>query len=852
MLGSDPSDTQLFPELAVDAGRHSATEPASLLDLVEVYRAEASRHLDVSRRSQLGQFFTPAPTAKLMAEMFRPCDCAVRLLDAGAGIGSLSAAFVASLCKRTVRPTRLSITAYEVDPVLASYLAMTLDACRVACEHEGIAFQSEVLQEDFIDAGVTMVRGGLFAPTRRSFECAIVNPPYRKINSNSRTRLLLRTIGVETSNLYTGFLAVVTRLLGPGGELVAITPRSFCNGPYFRPFREEILATMTFDRFHIFESREHVFRDDEVLQENVIFHAVKGIDKSAKVLITTSATAEDELATSREVEQDELVQPDDDNVFIHLVPDEWGNQIAKRMATFKTVLADLGLSVSTGRVVDFRAKRFLRAKPDSDTAPLIYPGHFHSGYILWPNETGRKPNALLVAAESRDLLVPSGTYVLVRRFSAKEEKRRVVAAICDPSSVPGSLVGFENHLNYFHSDGSGLPPDLAKGLAVYLNSTLVDSYFRQFNGHTQVNATDLRSLCFPTRDQLTRLGKLIGTSFPDQGDLDRLIEEELFPMSDHSNGFNPVRSKERIEEALAALRDLGLPPAQQNERSALTLLALLDVKPDTPWSEAHNPLRGITPMMDFFAEHYGKRYAPNTRETVRRQTVHQFLHAGLILINPDDPERPVNSPKAVYQIEPSALALLRTYGTGDWPNRLQEYLESVDTLTRRYAQDREMGRIPVTIEPGKTILLSPGGQNVLIEKIVHEFCPRFTPGGKLIYVGDTDKKFAYFDESALRALGVTIDLHGKMPDIVVYFTDKNWLVLIEAVTSHGPMDPTRRSELQVLFKGAEPGLVFVTAFLTRRAMVEFLQEISWETEVWVAEAPSHMIHFNGERFLGPY
>ena len=284
----------------------------------------------------------------------------------------------------------------------------------------------------------------------------------------------------------------------------------------------------------------------------------------------------------------------------------------------------------------------------------------------------------------------------------------------------------------------------------------------------------------------------------------------------------------------------------------MTLLALLDLKPDESWAEARAPLMGITPMMQFFAEHYGRRYAPNTRETVRRQTVHQFVQAGLAVSNPDRPTRPTNSPKAVYQIEPSALKLLRTFGTLEWPTCLTEYLVSADTLRRLYAREREARKIPVTLLNGASISLSPGGQNVLVKRILDDFCPLFTPGGRVIYVGDTEQKWAYFDPDSLSALGVQIEEHGKMPDVVVHYTSKNWLVLIEAVTSHGPVNPKRRLELSDLFANSKAGIVYVTAFMNRRTMIKYLDEISWETEVWIAESPTHLIHFNGERFLGPY
>ena len=611
-----------------------------------------------------------------------------------------------------------------------------------------------------------------------------------------------------------------------------------------------MVDTLALRRIHVFDSRQVAFKEDEVLQENVIFHGVKGGEKSERVTVSSSTGPEDDFLTAREVPHDKIVRPRDTEHYIHIVPDELGASVARQMSELHTTLGELDIEVSTGRVVDFRATQFLRDNPTSRTVPLIYPRNFESGYIKWP-KPGSKPQALAILPGAHELLVPRGTYVLVKRFSSKEEKRRVVAAVYDPKRIPAELVGFENHTNFFHQKGKGLSVALAKGMAAYLNSTLVDLYFRQFSGHTQVNATDLRNFRYPRRSQLEQLGSHIGGEFASQQKIDQNLEEVL-NLPDETTVSNPVQAKKRIDEALEILKALGLPRDQQNERSALTLLSLLNLKPDTPWSNAEAPLMGITPMMEFFAKHYGKMYAPNTRETVRRQTIHQFLDAGIVTINPDEPERPTNSGKTVYQIDARLLKLLKAWGTPEWEKEIRAYLSSIETLRKRYAQEREARRIPIEVAPGKTIGLSPGGQNILIDRIIDDFCSVFTPGGRTVYVGDTDEKFAYFDEALLKALGVQIDSHGKMPDVVIYHEKKNWLVLIEAVTSHGPVNPKRLNELKKLFNGCKAGLVFVTAFANRQSMLKYLVEISWVTEVWVAESPTHLIHFNGERFLGPY
>jgi len=307
-----------------------------------------------------------------------------------------------------------------------------------------------------------------------------------------------------------------------------------------------------------------------------------------------------------------------------------------------------------------------------------------------------------------------------------------------------------------------------------------------------------------------------------------------------------------IEAAQQIIISLGLPRAQQNERSALCLLALLDLTPDKSWADATSPLMGITPIMDWIRRHYDKNYAPNTRETIRRQTMHQFCDAGVAFYNPDKPERPVNSPRTVYQIEPATLALLRTFGTPQWRGNLTVYLEARETLVSRYAKERKQNRIPVVVAPDKTITLSPCEHSELIRSIIEDFAPRFAPGSILAYAGDTGNKWGYFDSALLASLGVDIDAHGKMPDVILHYTAKNWLLLVESVTSHGPVDGKRHDELATLFARSTAGLVYVTAFPNRAVMARYLSEIAWETEVWVADAPSHLIHFDGKRFLGPY
>ena len=321
--------------------------------------------------------------------------------------------------------------------------------------------------------------------------------------------------------------------------------------------------------------------------------------------------------------------------------------------------------------------------------------------------------------------------------------------------------------------------------------------------------------------------------------------------SDKLNRLTESR-KQRLAQTIEALTALGFGPKQRNETAAYSLLALLYLRSETPWHEAQAPLRGIRPIMDFIAEAYGIRYAPNTRETIRDDAVKFFFETGLVLRNPDNPKRPTNSGNTVYQIEPSALALFRKFGTLDWRPALQQYLASRASIQHEIARKRNIARVPVTLPDGSKVALSPGGKNPLIKAIIEQFCSAFAPGGIVIYIGDTENKFVHLETAVLASLGVFLDAAAKMPDVIVHYRAKNWLLLIEAVTSAGPVDGKRRKELKELFTGCQAGLVFVTAFETRRAMQAFLSQIAWESEVWIAEDPDHMIHFNGERFLGPY
>ncbi|MDX9955177.1 MAG: Eco57I restriction-modification methylase domain-containing protein [Anaerolineae bacterium] len=471
-----------------------------MLSIVEAKRLHLSQNTTAKKKSLLGQFLTPQRTAVFMAGLFRDGEGVCRLLDAGAGIGSLSAAFLERWRAGEFHFQRVELDAFEIDETLASDLSQTL-----AKYQRGGNFVAHIYHEDFIQVAAESLSGSMFAKPLAPYTHAILNPPYKKIHSDSPHRLALRRAGIETVNLYSAFVALATGIAAPGGQIVAIIPRSFCNGPYYRPFRDFILERAAIHYIHLFESRSKAFKDDDVLQENIIILLERG-GRQGSVTVSTSSDDTFTDLVEHEYPFERIVLPDDPERFIH-VPTSPGLNAIELSPAIHYTLDDLGIQVSTGPVVDFRVKEYLRDMPGPNTVPLLYPGHFSGESAIWPNPGLKKPNAIERHADTEKWLYPTGFYCVVRRFSSKEEKRRIVASVVDPHTFgDAAMLGFENHLNVFHADRHGLPEPLARGLTMFLNTTAVDEHFRRFNGHTQVNATDLKLMKYPHRDTLIALG----------------------------------------------------------------------------------------------------------------------------------------------------------------------------------------------------------------------------------------------------------------------------------------------------------------------------------------------------------
>ena len=466
------------------------TVSSSAYSSLDNTRQEVSRKLDPARRTALGQFMTPNAVASFMASLFTYTP-EIKLLDPGAGIGSLTSAFLEVALRKSAK---VKLDAWEIDSTLRTHLLNTIDFWNTKDKN---TIAATVHSNDFIeDACFSLSMGG-----NNSFTHAILNPPYKKISSNSKHRHLLREVGIETVNLYSAFVALSISLLASKGQLVAIIPRSFCNGTYYLPFREYLLNNTTIRQIHLFKSRTKAFKDDAVLQESIVLFLTKD-STPKKVTISTSHGSDFLDYEENEYEYSSIVDVNSNLKYIHIPTSEADIQ---EPPICTHTLSEIGLEVSTGPVVDFRAKPHLQKNINKKSIPLIYAHNFIDGKLLWPKEH-KKPNALKFSPSIKKLLMPKGNYVLVKRFSSKEEKRRLVAYYVSPADLNADLIGFENHLNVYHHGKEGIDELLARGLAIFLNSKIIDDHFRVFSGHTQVNATDLRTIRYPSREKLVELG----------------------------------------------------------------------------------------------------------------------------------------------------------------------------------------------------------------------------------------------------------------------------------------------------------------------------------------------------------
>lgn len=483
----------------------------SVAQRIESSRDHRIRIISNSHKAMLGQYLTPTKIAEFMSQLVLRYSGKlqyVKILDPGAGQGILFSALVEEIVKKHTS-TAIDVDAFEIDKSILPDLA---DHCRLLEEKYNVA--ANIISKDFIESSVDDINWGI----QKKYTHIIMNPPYKKMNVTSAYYKHLKEIGIETVNLYSAFVALSIRLLSRDGVLVAIIPRSFCNGPYFLHFRKYLLSKCQILHIHSFQSRTESFKEESVLQENVIIVIKKTKEALDKTVISTSSDRDLTNYKEQAFSSERIVPSDDGQLFIN-IPFE---HTVDSHLQFPSSMDDLNLSVSTGPIVDFRMKEKLLSYENTQSTPLIYSVHLKDGRILWP-VVSKKPNSIVLdETEKCKLTFPSGFYVIVKRFSSKEEKRRIWASIVTEDDFSGRSFTAENHLNIFHCDKHGIPREIALGLYIFLNSLYLDTIFRQFSGHTQVNATDLRNLKYPTAEQLIRIASIYDQRI--EQNFDKIIE----------------------------------------------------------------------------------------------------------------------------------------------------------------------------------------------------------------------------------------------------------------------------------------------------------------------------------------
>jgi adenine-specific DNA-methyltransferase len=838
------------------------------LDLVAHSHELGKRLLEKREANTLkvyGQFLTPPSVARYMAKQLGPIQDGASFLEPAVGSGVLVCAVIELLIAER-RPLEISFTTYETDKELCDVTREVVQTASREAEKHGIKVNWRLCQEDFVLACLPEVeQPSLFSQNeskQKAFTHILSNPPYFKLNvQDKRVKAVYGKLKGHT-NIYTLFMALSAKLLSPQGKACFIVPRSFCSGVYFSEFRRDLLRDVTPTSLHVFQSRNDVF--GEVLQENVIFSFEKTAQSeehrywAGHINISSSQddkSLESEIIT-RQVSYERFLS-DHNGLLLFRVPtgilDE---QILDVVDKWDGSLEKYGFQVSTGRVVPFRAKGLLKEhrKAENGTVPLLWMQNVKPYQTVYPLDRFDKPQAIL--ANDPSLLFPNGNYVLLRRFSAKEDKRRLISAPFLGEKLDCAQIGFENHLNVIFRKKGTLTTAQTIGLSALLNSAVVDRYFRIVNGNTQVNAAELRILPIPPLEVVKNIGEKIQKA---QADAPEKVEDIIFSTLWESNLLTeefPMIQETRItmgkiEQAQEILEAIGLPSAQQNEISALTLLVLAQLSEKSAWKDAVSPMLRVHDILVEIKQRYGREYAENSRETIRRRVLHQFEQAGIVIQNADDPTRPTNSGLNNYMLSDLVLEIVRSYGSSKWKATVKNFIDLQGRLLDVYQKAREQTKIPLKVGEGKVYRLSPGKHNKLEVAIVEEFGPRFAPGAKLIYLGDTAKKTLILDESSFAKLRMPASGHGKFPDVILYDAKKKWLFLIEAVTAHGPVSPKRQFELEKLFENCKVAKIYVTAFLDFATYKKYANDIAWETEVWIAEMPSHMIHFNGDKFLGP-
>jgi adenine-specific DNA-methyltransferase len=506
-----------IPNIATKQGLTEYAE--SLADLY-------STKFKINKRRTKGQVFTPQSIALFMSKLFNFNKKTLSILDPGAGTGILTAAVCESLLKSKHKTDNVTFELYESDPNILPYLKKTVNAAKNLLEINGHTANFTIISKDYIMHNETFFNDVLHPERIKSYDLIISNPPYFKLNANSIHSKAMKTLVSGQPNIYSFFMALATKMLNKNGQMVFITPRSFCSGLYYNKFRKWFLDNISLEHIHIFESRKANFIKDNILQENIIIKAINANHlQNEKVTVSNSTDAGFSDYTEFSATKEAIIFKQNGDIIIRIPSSVADLDLISNIDKWKNTLNKLGFQVSTGPVVTFRATQYLSDKSKKSTVPLLWMHNLSNSAVNLDKTKSNKPNAVKLNEETLSILIPVKNYVLLNRFSSKEQKRRLFASILLKSKFPFQYVGIENHLNYIHKPKDNMSVDEAYGIMALFKSATLDKYFRLLNGNTQVNASDIRLIPFPTIEIITEIGKKCRQSYTTN--YDNIVEKVL-------------------------------------------------------------------------------------------------------------------------------------------------------------------------------------------------------------------------------------------------------------------------------------------------------------------------------------
>lgn len=637
-----------------------------MLDYVVERTNKYIESMPKNERKKYGQFFTSKETACFMAGLFTIPENKFKLsiLDAGAGTGILSCALLEKLEQVEYIKT-IELTCYENDGNVLTLLEENLQTCQEKFSKD---IQINIITDNYITSQYLEFNHMPGSnPHPQKFDLIIGNPPYRKVSKDAPEATAMPEVCYGAPNLYFMFVAMGLFNLETDGEMVYIIPRSWTSGAYFKRFRQYLLTKGRLEHIHLFVSRKEVFDKENVLQETIIIKVKKTNETPKNITVTSSHSNKDfDKLTSLAAPYNLVVSGD--NYYVYLVTDDIQVSVLERLQRFDKTLPELGLKMKTGLTVDFRNREILRDKAEKGAIPLFYSQHIRQGKVQFPIQKEHE----YVVTEQKGLMQDNRNYLFVKRFTAKEERRRLQCGVYLSKKFPEfKKISTQNKINFVDGLMTEMTESIVYGLYVIFNSTLYDEYYRILNGSTQVNSTEINAMPVPGLETIQEMGRKLMKSMD---------------MSEQNCNLILEGTVNKIEEAREILKQLGMPKKQQTDICCYVLLAMTGLKQESVWADAENEWIRIHDIIQFANKFYGATYAENSRETFRKQALHHFRNAAIV----EDNGKATNSPNYRYRLTEEVLRLIRTFGMSDWQSSIKNYLKNHEKLVNIYTSKKNV------------------------------------------------------------------------------------------------------------------------------------------------------------------